>query len=415
LLVAVAERLTGLLRPGDSLARLSGDEFVVLCEELLDPARADPIAVRLVEELSRPFVLSGVEVTVTASIGIAFTGRGIESPEELLHDADLAMYRSKRTRQTGHNVLDLRELHLAGHQASLARALPDAVAGGEMHLEYQPIVNARDGRLVAVEALLRWTHPSRGTVSPTVFIPFAEQSGQIIELGRWVLQQACSDRRRWQQQRGAEISMSVNVSAHQFMSNGFAATVAAVLDRACADPALLILELTESVFVRDEERALVVLGELKEIGVKLALDDFGTGYSSLGYLNTLPIDIIKVDQRFVGQLGQRPGSHTIVTAIIQLAHNLGMTVVSEGVETSGQHDEVTRLGSDWCQGFYFARPMLDTRVDKLIQRQINGSPPRLPSLTASNRSRPDKGQSAATMFEPPRSHIQPTRSGTRPD
>jgi diguanylate cyclase (GGDEF)-like protein len=400
LLVAVAERLTGALRPGDSLARLSGDEFVILCEDLADQSGADPIAVRLDAELARPFVLSTVKVTISASIGIAFTGKGVEAtPEELLRDADLAMYRSKRNRGGSHDVLDLRELHLAGHQAGLARGLPGALARGELHLDYQPIVDARDGRLTGVEALLRWTHPSRGAVSPTVFIPFAEQSGQIVELGQWVLEQAWSDRDQWQRHRSAEIGMSVNVSAHQFMSVGFAATVAKVLDSASADSALLTLEVTESVFVRDEERALVVLEELKEIGVKLALDDFGTGYSSLGYLTTLPIDVIKIDQTFIAKLSHTPGSHAVVTAIIGLAHSLEMTVVAEGIETANQHDEVTKLGSDRCQGFYFARPMLAANLDTLIDHQPDGRNPRLPITVPTLNSSPGNGQSGPGATE----------------
>jgi diguanylate cyclase (GGDEF)-like protein len=386
LLVAVAKRLTGALRPGDSVARLSGDEFVVLCEDLAYPSAADPIAVRLDADLSRPYVLSGVEVTVTASIGIAFTGKGVDAPAELLHDADLAMYRSKRDGVGRHEILDLRELHLAGHQAGLARGLPGAIGRGELHLDYQPIVDTVDGRLTGVEALLRWTHPSRGAVSPAVFIPFAEKSGQIVELGKWVLEQAWSQRQQWHRQqwhrqRPAPIGMSVNVSAHQLMSAGFAKVVAEVLERTPADPGLLTLEVTESVFVQDEQRALVVLAELKRLGVNLALDDFGTGYSSLGYLKNLPIDTIKVDRKFIADLNGEPDSQVIVTAIIGLAHGLGMTVVSEGVETAQQHDEVTRLGSDACQGFYFAKPMLATNIDALMQNQVNGTNPRLPSLT----------------------------------
>jgi diguanylate cyclase (GGDEF)-like protein len=394
LLVAVAERLTKMLRPGDSLARLSGDEFVVLCEELNGPAAADPIAVRLDAELSRPFVLSSVEVTASASIGIAFTGQEIESPEELLRDADLAMYRSKRDRIGTHDVLDLRELHLAGHQAGLARGLPGAIGRGELHLDYQPIVDAEDGRVTGVEALLRWTHPARGPVPPTVFIPFAEQSGQIIELGKWVLGQACADRQHWQRHSPTDISMSVNVSAHQFMSNGFAQTVATALTSTATDPQLLTLEVTESVFVRDEERALVVLDELKQIGVKLALDDFGTGYSSLGYLNTLPIDVIKVDQTFIAKLSEKPGSQEIVTAIITLAHGLGMSVVSEGVETESQYHEVAQLGSDACQGFYFAKPMLPARVEALLRDQADGSKPPLPSSTRFKTQKPRTARAA---------------------
>ena len=283
------------------------------------------------------------------------------------------MYRAKRDRGRSHEVLDLREQHLAGHQAGLARGLPGAIGRGEMHLDYQPIVEARDRRFTGVEALLRWTHPTRGAVSPEVFIPFAEQSGQIIELGRWALTQAWRDRHRWQQGRAADIAMSVNVSAHQFMSAGFAATVSAVLASDSADPGLLTLEVTERVFVRDEERALVVLAQLKEIGVKLALDDFGTGYSSLAYLNTLPIDTIKIDRRFIGKLSHTPASQAIVTAIIQLAHSLGMNVVSEGVETSVQHQELVRLGSDRCQGFYFAEPMLASGIAELVHTQDAGS------------------------------------------
>jgi diguanylate cyclase (GGDEF)-like protein len=380
LLVAVAERLTRVLRPGDSLARLAGDEFVALCVNLAEPAQADAIAGRFDSELARPFELAAGQLNMTASIGIAFTGRGVDAPEDLLHNADLAMYRTKRDRVGTNHVLDLRQLHLAGHQVGLARGLPGALGRDELHLEYQPIVDALDGRLTGVEALLRWTHPSRGRVSPTVFIPFAEQSGQIIELGRWVLERAWSDRLGWKGERATELGMSVNVSAHQFMSAGFVSTVASVLDRASTDPRLLTLEVTESVFVRDEGRALVVLAELKDIGVRLALDDFGTGYSSLGYLNALPIDTIKVDQTFIAKLSHDPGSQTIVNAIIQLAHSLQMNVVAEGVETAAQHRELTELGSDSCQGFYFARPMPAASLDALIEQHSNGGYPHLPEL-----------------------------------
>jgi diguanylate cyclase (GGDEF)-like protein len=379
LLVAVAGRLAGVLRPGDSLARLAGDEFVALCEGLDDHSQADTIAQRFNTALSGAFELSRVEIQVTASIGIAFSGTGAEAPEELLQDADLAMYRSKRHGKASHHVHDLRELHLAQHQAGLARSLPGAAERGELHLEYQPIVDTLDGRVNGVEALLRWTHPSRGAVAPSVFIPFAEQSGQIVELGRWVLEKAWSDRTAWRQRQQADIAMSVNVSAHQFMSAGFTKTVEAVLEDAATDPGQLTLEVTESVFVRDEERALIVLDELKDIGVNLALDDFGTGYSSLGYLNTLPIDTLKIDQTFIAKVSAEPGSQRIVTAIIKLAHSLGMTVVSEGVETAAQKDALIRLGSDSCQGFYFARPMPATSFDALIQHHADRQDRYLPA------------------------------------
>jgi diguanylate cyclase (GGDEF)-like protein len=298
LLVAMGERLTGALRPGDTLARLAGDEFVILCEDLDDPSQASPIAVRLDATLAQPFVVSGAQLAVTASIGIAFTGRGNDGPEQLIHDADLAMYQTKRGSGSG-QILDLRDLHLAEHQAGLARALPGAAARGELHLAYQPIVTTVHGRLTAAEALLRWVHPTRGVVPPSVFIPFAEQSGGIVELGQWVLEQACRDRQGWQGQRREELEISVNVSAHQFMSDGFADTIATALACASTDARLLTLEVTESIFARDGGRALIVLEELKEIGVKIALDDFGAGHSSLGSLMKLPIDTVKIERTFI--------------------------------------------------------------------------------------------------------------------
>jgi diguanylate cyclase (GGDEF)-like protein len=382
LLIAVADRLTQLLRPGDSVARLSGDEFVVLCEDIADTDSVDALAVRLDAELSRPFDLSGIEVTISASIGIAFTGQGTNSPEELLVDADLAMYQSKRDRVDARDVLDLRQLHLAGDRAGLTRGLTGAMGRNELHLQYQPIVDSSDGRITGVEALMRWTHPSHGPISPAVFIPFAEQSGQILNMGRWALEQACADRQSWQRDLSTDITMWVNVSVHQLMAAGLAQTVATVLSSTSTDPALLTLEVTENVFVHDEHRALVVLDDLKRIGVKLALDDFGTGYSSLGHLNTMPIDAVKVDQSFVAKLTDRPGSRDIVSAIVGLAHGLGMRVIAEGVETAEQRDELAELGCDLCQGFYFAEPMVEALVQPLMRTQGGHGPTHLPVAIA---------------------------------
>jgi diguanylate cyclase (GGDEF)-like protein len=384
LLVAVAERLTGLLRPGDSVARLAGDEFVILCEDVASDTSVDALAVRLDAELSRPYDLSGTEVTVSASIGIAFTGEGTNSPEELLVDADRAMYQSKRDRVDARAVLDLRQLHLSRDHAGLARGLSGAIRRKELHLEYQPIVGTSDGCITGVEALLRWTHPSHGPIFPSVFIPFAEQSGQIVHLGRWVLEQACADLQSWQRDSSADLTMWVNVSVHQLMSQGLAQTVATVLADTSTDPSLLTLEVTESVFVHDEQRALIVLDDLKQIGVKLALDDFGTGYSSLGHLNTMPIDAVKVDQSFVAKLTDQPGSRDIVSVIVGLAHGLGMGVIAEGVETTEQRDALTELGSDLCQGFYFAEPMVEALVQPLMRIQADGGFARLPVASAAS-------------------------------
>jgi diguanylate cyclase (GGDEF)-like protein len=368
LLVAVAQRLTLALRPGDTLARMSGDEFVILCEDLDDPAEVDAIAARVVAAVSAPFVLTTVQVEVTASVGIAFSGRGDELSEQLLRDADTAMYQAKRGGGARHQIVDLREQDRTSRRASLEHDLRGALARGELRAVYQPIIATGDGRVTGAEALLRWDHPSRGSVAPTLFIPLAEQSDLITGIGRWVLDRACRDRFCGPDASGTDdLNMSVNVSANQLMAPDFTATVAAVLSGADTDPTMVTLEMTESVFVQDTERALVVLGELKDLGVTLALDDFGTGYSSLTYLKRFPIDIVKIDQDFVADLERDEASYSIVFTVVELAHLLGMTVVAEGVETTGQHEQLVALGCDFCQGFYFARPMSADDLHTLIQ------------------------------------------------
>ena len=317
LLSAVAARLTGVLRPGDRLARVGGDEFAVLCQDLGDEPQAVALAVQFDTALAAPFVLPGAEVVITGSIGVAFVAAGNDAAEQVLREADIAMNRVKRNRGGGNRGLDLRR-HLDDYQRELEQALPGAAQRGELRLDYQPILATSDGRLLGAEALLRWEHPERGLIPPTVLIPLAEQSGQMVEIGQWVLRSAWAELSGWHG-AGQDVGVSVNVSTQQLMSTGFADAVAAVLDGASAAAGRLTLEVTESVFVRDGERALFVLNDLKDIGVKLALDDFGTGYSSLGYLRRFPVDIIKVDREFVANLGHDPASHTIVTSVIQLA------------------------------------------------------------------------------------------------
>jgi EAL domain-containing protein (putative c-di-GMP-specific phosphodiesterase class I) len=263
--------------------------------------------------------------------------------------------------------VDLGEQHLSDPKASLERDLRGAATRGELRTDYQPIVETGDGRITGLEALLRWAHPSRGLVSPATLVPLAEQSGLITEIGLWVLDQACQDRHRWQSCRQhGELTMSVNVSAHQLMSPDFADTVAAVLVNTQTDSKLVTLEVTESLFVQDSRRALVVLEDLKHLGVMLAIDDFGTGYSSLSCLKRFPIDIVKIDQSFVAELERDQASHAIVFAVVELAHTLGMTVVAEGIEYAEQHRRLVALGCDFCQGFYFARPMSADDLDTLF-------------------------------------------------
>ena len=366
LLIEVARRLKSLLRPGDTVARISGDEFVMVCEDLSEEAQAQVIAKRVADALSLSFDVSGTAVTVSASVGIAFA-QGDADPEQLLEDADVAMYQAKRKGGGHHQVVDLRERHQVEYRNILQRDLRGAAERGELTAEYQPIVRTDDGRLVGAEALLRWSHPTRGAIAPMTLIPLAEQAGLIGEIGRWVLVQACTDRRRSASAGRGNFGMAVNVSAHQLLERDFVASVAVALSTTSTRPELLTLEITESALIHDSERALVVLNQLKQLGVMLALDDFGTGHSSLVYLARFPIYVVKIDRAFTSALAYDRVSHVIVAKVIELAHELGMTVVSEGVETPEQLREVAALGSECCQGFYFARPMTADSLDALTR------------------------------------------------
>jgi len=368
LLIAVARRLQLLLRAGDTVARMSGDEFVVLCEDLDDTARTEALAERIVTALNAPFPMSSGDVSVSASVGIAFSGRGDTLPEQVLNEADEAMYQAKRAGGARHQLIDLRERVLDQRRAELEADLRVAAGRGELRVEYQPIVRTVDGEITAIEALLRWDHPERGLISPTVAIPIAEQSDLISEIGCWVLERACIDRNRLQQAKPRpDLEVCVNVSPHQILGEGFCGTVERVLAATATPPRLVTLEMTESVYVEDTERAQVVLADLKGLGVQLALDDFGTGFSSLGYLEQFPIDIVKIDQSFVARLGRAPANAAIVRAVIDLAHALKMTVIAEGVETADQHDELAALACDSCQGFYFAPPMSADDLERQLQ------------------------------------------------
>jgi diguanylate cyclase (GGDEF)-like protein len=383
LLIAVAGRLGGLLRPPDTLARLSGDEFVAVCEDLDSTDHAGAIGARITAALHRPFPLSTAEVTISASIGIACTHMGDQDAEQLLHDADMAMYQAKHKGGARQQLFDPLEQHVADRQAGLLRDLQHAVERHQLHLDYQPIVSTADGALTGFEALLRWRHPQRGLIPPTTLIPLAEQSHLIDDIGRWVLQRALDDRDRWLRERAIDVTMAVNVSAQQLMAPDFVAVVAAMLGAADTDPPLLTLEITESVFIQDSDRALVVLGGLKDLGVTLALDDFGTGYSSLTYLQRFPIDIIKIDRTFTAAMAGNATTRIIVESVVDLAHKLGMTIVAEGVETAEQHEQVSALGCDFSQGYYFAKPLPRNDAEQLLGLDSGQSPGRYLPITSS--------------------------------
>ena len=358
ILIGASRRLRDLVRQGDTVARMAGDEFVVLCEDMNNAADGMILARRITDALSAPFLLDGVEVAVTASVGIAFAGPGDEVPDGVLNDADEAMYQAKRAGGDGHRVLDLHERARRREETALQHDLHVAIEQGQLSLVYQPIVRTRDAEMIAVEALLRWQHPQRGNISPSVFVPLAERSSLIVDIGQWVLQRAASDLRLFRAEaHRQDLRLCVNVSPRQLLAAGFVSTVTRMLAANEPDPQLLTLEITESVFMDDDDRADIVLRELKDIGVHIALDDFGTGYSSLSYLRRFPIDIIKIDSEFITKTTAATREAAIVAATVNLAHALGKIVVAEGVETAEQQQLLADLGCDSCQGFYFSPPV----------------------------------------------------------
>jgi len=375
LLVAVAGRLSQVVRPGDTLARVSGDEFVILCEDMVDVGDALRMAARLGDAFKEPFTLGGVEIVCSVSVGVAYSGPGAGVTDQLVSHADVAMYQAKRRGGATHQVIDLRDPPDRDTHARPDRGLAAALATGQLDLVYQPIVRTGDGAVQGVEALLRWTHPERGAVPAPTTIGLAEQDGLMGEVGAWVLARACADRGRWLARHpDRPVDVSVNVSVRQFLDPGFTGTVADALDRTRMDPAALVLEVTEGVFVEDFGRAAAVLTGLERLGVRLVLDDFGTGYGSLAYLRRLPVDGIKLDPSFVADVGRDPSGAPVLTALSNLAHALGLRVTAEGVETREQHDVVVASGCEFAQGFLHGRPGPASGVPGLLGG-IDGAQP----------------------------------------
>lgn len=369
LLVEVARRLSSVVRPGDTLARVSGDEFVILCEDLVDVHDAEKLAARIQVELAAPFdVVRSARLTMSASVGIAYAGPGQAVTEQLIADADTAMYQAKRSGGGSHHVLDLHAVHAAADLHRLEVALHGAQSRRQLALAYQPVVRTVDGQVVGVEALLRWTHPEQGAVPALTTVLIAERNGLIGPIGEWVLQRACADRTRWSNLHpGRPLDLSVNISGTQLMSAGFCATVERILAATGMDPTALLLEVTEAVCIDDPDRARTVLHELGGLGVRLALDDFGTGYCSLTYLHRFPIHMVKIDQSFISHLATDPTARLITAAVTDLAHALGLTVIAEGVETAEQHADVLTIGCELSQGFLHAHPLTDAEVVAMLQ------------------------------------------------
>jgi diguanylate cyclase (GGDEF)-like protein/PAS domain S-box-containing protein len=368
LLTAVASRIEAALRPSDSVARFGGDEFVVLCEELATPEDAIVIADRILDAINRPIMLSDNEIYVGASIGIAFPTAAHASPEDVLRDADAAMYQAKgRGRARWVSFDDAMRADVID-RLDIDNTLRRAIERHELRVFYQPIFAIDTGELAGVEALVRWEHPERGLLLPGEFIGIAEDTGLIVPIGRWVLEQACHQVQRWLASRRGDLpfKVAVNLSGRQLSFLGLADDVAAILSRTGIDPARLTLEITESVVMHDVDMSTATLSRLKDLGVELAVDDFGTGYSSLSYLRTFPVDLLKVDRTFVRDMVEDPGDAAIVEAVVNLAHTLGLHAVAEGVETSEQLSALRRIGCEFAQGFLLGRPVPDREIEALL-------------------------------------------------
>ncbi len=355
-LVRIAERLRLAMRPDDVVARLGGDEFVVLCEGLAD-AGTRQVAERLLRAVATPLPVYGRSVVITASIGIA-RAEGTVQAEDLLRNADVAMYKAKAAGPGRVEVFDELVRITMLERLEVEQSLRRALEHGQLCVHYQPVVDVGTGETVGAEALVRWDHPELGIVMPGSFIHIAEEAGLIVEIGAWVLAQACADRARWERVGlcGPEHRLSVNLSARQFADPGLVAVIEGALARAGLASSALCLELTETVLMDDADATVAMLSALHELGVHLSVDDFGTGYSSLSYLKRFVVDELKIDQGFVAGLGVAKGDEVVVRAVVGLAAALGLEVVAEGVETVGQLAVLRSLGCERAQGYLFGRP-----------------------------------------------------------
>jgi diguanylate cyclase (GGDEF)-like protein/PAS domain S-box-containing protein len=374
LLVAAAQRLTACVRPGDTVARFGGDEFTVLVDEIAHAEDAHGVAERMIESLRQPFLIAGREIFLSVSVGIALGTPEATDPVALLRDADVALYRAKTSGRNRYMVFDPSMNARAIERLDMETDLRRAIERGELLLHYQPEVDLASGTLVGLEALVRWQHPTRGLISPADFIPLAEETGLIVPMGRWILEEACRQARVWslasERRDRPPVTISVNLSARQFQQPDLLQQVAEVLETTGLESSLLKLEITESTVMQSAESMITLLHDLKALGVKLAIDDFGTGYSSLSYLSRFPVDTLKVDRSFVSTMETDRSTVAIVSAVTALAHALQMDVTVEGIETAQQLASALALHCDHAQGFYFARPLAPEAITPLLNEDI---------------------------------------------
>ncbi|MES2197796.1 MAG: EAL domain-containing protein [Pseudomonadota bacterium] len=361
LLKIVADRLRALVRETDTIARMGGDEFVIVQAPITDPAAATVLAQRIIGSIGEPFNLDGHQATIGASIGIAVgPGDGL-IPDKLLRNADLALYRAKGDGRGTFRFFEPAMDHLMQTRRIMERDLRKALPAGEFELYYQPVVNLASNEVSGFEALIRWNHPQHGLVSPASFIPLAEEIGFIVPMGEWVIREACATAAAWPD----DLHVAVNISAVQFRNPGLMQIIVGALAGSGLHPTRLEIEITESVLLHNREATLAVLHQLRSLGIRIAMDDFGTGYSSLTYLQCFPFDKIKIDRSFVKNIADNTSSLNIVRAVAALANGMGMTTTAEGVETGEQRDKVASEGCTEMQGFLFSRPLPAAEIERL--------------------------------------------------
>jgi diguanylate cyclase (GGDEF)-like protein len=380
----VAEKINSSVRETDSvsqqdmnydtsstIARLGGDEFTILLSDIKSSQDAARVAQRLMIAMSQPFQLEDHEVFVTVSIGISIAPEDGENTEDLLKNADTALYHAKNQGKNNYQFYKKFMNASARKRLAVENELYRAIENKEMQLYYQPRINVITGNVVSLEALLRWENTDKGFIPPSEFIPIAEETGLIIPLGEWVLNTACRQKKDWEALELPPFSISVNISGKQFQQEKFIKTVSDVIQDSLIDPRDLELEITENVLMQNAGKTVDMLSELKEMGLQLSMDDFGTGYSSFSYLKQFPLDILKVDRSFVKDIPEKLESCTIVNAIISMAHSLNLTVVAEGVETKKQLVYLSNLRCDEIQGFYYSKPLSVDQITAFLENSMN--------------------------------------------
>jgi diguanylate cyclase (GGDEF)-like protein/PAS domain S-box-containing protein len=374
LLVLVAERLASCLRPGDTVARLGGDEFGILLDGIDSPDDAPHTGRRIREVLGKPFMLDGREVLVQGSLGIAVTEDGDTTADELLRNADLAMYRAKTSGTGGIEVFETSMHSALVRRMELENDLRHALERDEFVLHYQPVLDLNRCRLTGVEALVRWRHPSGKLLSALDFIPLSEETGLIADIGAWVLREACLQGAAWHQMLDdcdrADFKLAVNLSGRQVTAPDLIGTIKRALRDSGLPPSTLVLEMTESVMITSSQDTLALLRELKDLGIQLAIDDFGTGYSSLSYLSRFPVDLLKIDRSFVEKIATDAQSAELVQTIVQLGRSLDLQTVAEGIETSEQLGTLRRIGCSYGQGFLFSRPVPAEEITAMVATRM---------------------------------------------